>query len=148
MFAKRNPAQAYARIGIETGVAGATPHQLILMLYDGAILEIGKARFALKNQDYAEKGRAITHALEIIQDGLQLSLDVKAGGAIGKNLNDLYGYMCNRLLIANLKKEDEPLEEVGRLLGELKSAWEEIGKQPGGQQNAGSTSQPRSQART
>jgi len=147
MFATRNPAQTYARIGIETSVGSATPHQLILMLYDGAILEIGKARFALKNKDFAEKGRAITHALAIIQDGLQLSLDVKTGGVIGQNLNDLYGYMCNRLLIANLKNEDEPLEEVGRLLGELKSAWAEIGNQPGGQQNAGSAQQPRSQAR-
>jgi len=82
----------------------------------------------------------------IIQDGLQLSLDVKAGGVIGQNLNDLYDYMCNRLLIANLKNADEPLEEVGHLLGELKSAWEEIGKQPATQQNVASAPQSRSQA--
>ena len=130
MISMQDSAKAYARIGIETGVGNASPNELVLMLYDGAILEIGKARIALKNRETPEKCRAISHAMAIIQDGLQLSLNVKVGGEIAENLNDLYDYMGNRLLLANLNNADEPLAEVGRLLGELRSAWEEIGKQP------------------
>ena len=137
MFATRSPAQTYARIGIETGVASANPTQLTLMLYDGAICAVGKAQFALNNGDLHEKGRAINHALTIIQDGLQSSLDLKVGGEFAKNLNDLYIYMCNRLIFANFHNTTEPLAEVERLLSELRSAWAEIDKKPVGQQNAG-----------
>ena len=138
---------AYADIGVATSLEGASPHQVILLLFDGALMEVGKARFAIANQQVGEKCRAINHIMRIIQEGLQSSLDIKAGGDMGQNLHDLYEYMCNRLLIANMNNDSEPLEEVGRLLGELRGAWATIGQAPtAAKQIAESAPQPRSRA--
>lgn len=142
----RNALNAYNKVEVATSVESASPHQLTLMLYDGALQEIRKARLAIEAKDVGEKCRAISHAMNIIQDGLQLSLDVKAGGEIGQNLNDLYDYMCNRLLIANLKNDVEPLEEVNHLLDALRSAWAEIGKKPVVQQITDNAPPPRNES--
>ncbi|MDO8958454.1 MAG: flagellar export chaperone FliS, partial [Rhodocyclaceae bacterium] len=60
MFATANPSQAYAKIGIETGVAAANPHKLILMLFDGALLSLATASHAMQQGQIAEKGQAIS----------------------------------------------------------------------------------------
>jgi len=120
---RRKGIEAYAQVGIETEIASASPHKLILMLYDGAIGSILKAKQAMANGAIVAKCEAISKTVAIIQDGLQLSLDRKAGGELAENLNGLYDYMINRLAIANLKNKPEILDEVGRLLEELRSAW-------------------------
>jgi len=120
----------YGKVGIETGVMNAEPYKLILMLIDGAILKISTAAHSIGQGDVSEKGMAITKAIAIISEGLQASLDMQAGGDIGERLNALYDYMCKRLLEANLRNDIAALEEVTRLLNELRSAWEEIGGDP------------------
>lgn len=122
----RNALNAYTRTDAESGAEGASPHKLILMLFDGATQAIAKAIFAILNHDVAAKCKGITHAYAIIQEGLQMSLDVKAGGDIAVNLSNLYDYMCDRLLVANVNNEIEPLNEVASLLKELRGAWAEI----------------------
>ena len=119
-------ANAYAKVGIETGVIAASPHKLIVMLYDGAIVALGNAAQHLKNGDFAAKGHSISKAIAIIENGLRASLDKKAGGEIAVSLDALYEYMNSRLLQANLKNEVEGLQEVQGLLRDLKSAWEAI----------------------
>jgi flagellar protein FliS len=119
----RNAVNAYAQVGVETGVAGASPHKLILMLFDGAIKALVSARLAMVKGEIGPKCQALSNAVAIIQDGLQLNLDVEAGGEVAKNLDALYEYMCSRLLIANMKNQVEPIDEVGRLLVDLKKAW-------------------------
>ncbi|MFN7087320.1 MAG: flagellar export chaperone FliS [Burkholderiales bacterium] len=121
---------AYAKVGVETGVTGASPHQLILMLYEGALVAIANARTHMLRGETAAKGIAISKAISIINDGLKASLDVKAGGPLARNCHALYEYMCNRLLFANIRNEPAALDEVKHLLSELKGAWEAIGKTP------------------
>lgn len=118
--------KAYSDTDYESMVDQASPHGLILLLFDGAIQAIAKASFAIKTNDVAAKCKAITHAYSIIQSGLQLSLDMKVGGELATNLNDLYDYILDRLLVANIKNEVEALEESSRLLGELRGAWASI----------------------
>jgi flagellar protein FliS len=131
MFAqRRNPALAYAKVGLETGVASADPVKLILMLFDGALLAISSATQHMEHEEVASKGKAIAHAISIIDGGLKASLDVKAGGDLAEQLDALYEYMCSRLAYANLKNSKPALDEVSQLLGELKGAWEEIAKKP------------------
>jgi flagellar protein FliS len=120
-------ANAYANVSIETGVAAATPHKLIVMLFDGALVAVTTALAHMKAKNIAAKGQAISKAIMIIDSGLRASLDKKVGGQIAASLDALYEYMSNRLLIANLKNQPEILEEVHRLLTDLKSAWVEIG---------------------
>lgn len=116
----------YKNVGIESGVAAADPHKLILMLYQGALLAIASAKNQILRKQISAKGSSITKAIKIIDEGLKACLDVEAGGEIGKNLYKLYDYMNQRLLIANLKNDTAILDEVSALLGELKGAWESI----------------------
>lgn len=124
----KSGANAYAKIGVETGVVSASPHKLIVMLFDGAIAAIGSALQYMQGGNVAEKGKAISKAIAIVDEGLRASLDKNAGGEIAQNLDALYEYMSKRLLLANLKNQPEILEEVRDLLRDLKTAWEAIGK--------------------
>ncbi len=117
---------AYASIGVETGVAEADPHKLILMLFDGALLALADAKRHMARRDTAAKGLSLSKAIMIIESGLKASLDVKAGGELGEHLAALYEYMCDRLLRANLHNRPEIVDEVTRLLGELRDAWAQI----------------------
>ena len=117
---------AYSQVGVESNLADASPHKLVLMLFEGAIKAVAKARLAMTKGEIAPKCEAISKAIAIIQEGLQLSLDIKAGGELAENLNALYDYMILRLVFANLKNQVEPLDEVGKLLVDLKNAWTAI----------------------
>ncbi|WP_374338130.1 flagellar export chaperone FliS [Methyloversatilis sp.] len=127
MFASlSNPRQAYAKIGTETMVESADPHQLILMLFEGAMMSVATACHQLEMGDVSGKGHSISRAIDIIGNGLKVSLDMGAGGELAQRLQALYDYMCVRLLHANSRNDKAALEEVSHLLGELKGAWEEI----------------------
>lgn len=114
---------AYAQVGVETGVAGANPHKLIGMLYDGLLETIGAARHAMAARDIARKGEALSKAIRILEEGLRASLDRQQGGNLALQLDGLYEYMITRLLTANLRNDIAALEEVSRLVGELRDAW-------------------------
>lgn len=127
----RKAVDVYAQVGVETGVAAADPHKLILMLFDGTHAAICAARLAISRNDIAAKAAAISKAIAIIDGGLKASLDVKAGGVLAERLASLYDYMLNRLLAANLRNDTDLLDEVNRLLDELRGAWAQIGQRNG-----------------
>lgn len=128
MFSSSHRAiKAYAEIGVETGVAAASPHKLILMLFEGAMLSVASAKMHMQRKDIARRGEAISKAIQIIESGLKASLDRKAGGEMADRLHALYEYMLTRLLYANIHSRPEPLDEVSHLLAELNSAWAAIG---------------------
>jgi flagellar secretion chaperone FliS len=116
-------ANAYARVGVETGVMGASPHRLIVLLYQGARQAISQARMHLQQGNVAGRGMAISKAIRIVESGLQQSLNLEAGGEIAERLNALYGYMSRRLLEANIKQSEAMLVEVDGLLATLEEAW-------------------------
>ncbi|MEW6513310.1 MAG: flagellar export chaperone FliS [Pseudomonadota bacterium] len=131
MFATSySPSQAYARVGVETGVMAANPHKLILMLFDGALLSIATAIHAMQEGNIAAKGESVSKAIDIVSNGLKASLDFTTGGDLAPRLAALYDYICDRLLFANLRNEKAALDESARLLTELKSAWQEIAGDP------------------
>lgn len=123
----KSGANAYAKVGVETGVAAASPHKLIVMLFDGALVSLATALQHMKAGDIPAKGQAISKAISIIDSGLRASLDQKAGGSIAISLDALYEYMSNRLVVANMTNSPEILEEVHGLLQDLKGAWVAIG---------------------
>jgi len=122
--------QAYAKVGLETSVVAASPHELIVLLFDGALAAVHAARLHMKAGKIEEKGASISRAIEIVNDGLRASLDKKAGGDIANSLDGLYMYITERLLQANLKNSMEMLDEVHTLLADLRDAWASIGRQP------------------
>lgn len=122
----RNPAESYAKVGVDAAVETADPHRLILMLFDGAVAAISIAKFEMEAGEIAKKGASISKAIDIISNGLLASLDINAGGELAERLAALYEYMTQRLLFANLKNSTAALDEVLELLNSLRSAWEQI----------------------
>ncbi|WP_431820770.1 flagellar export chaperone FliS [Burkholderia sp. F1] len=120
-------ANAYARVGVETGVMGASPHRLIAMLYQGARQAIALARMHLQQGNIAARGEAIGKAIRIVESGLQTSLNRDAGGDIAVRLDALYSYIGKRLLQANMQGSEAMLVEVDGLLATLEEAWVGIG---------------------
>lgn len=126
-------ANAYARVGVESAVMSASPHQLIVMLFDGAQASIRTARIHLGDGNAAEKGKAISKALDIVNNGLMAALDAERGGEIAERLASLYDYVARLLLSANLHDDVESLDQAEKILGDIASAWREIdGQTPAG----------------
>ena len=126
---RRPSATAYRDVNASTAVEGATPHKLVSLLYQSVASEIAAARGAIGRSDIAEKGRAISKAVRLIEEGLLAPLDLAAGGALAANLSDLYQYLVQRLTIANLKSDDAVLAECARLVEVLREGWDGIAAQ-------------------
>ena len=126
----RGAMSAYRSVGVESIATSADPHQLVLMLFNGARAAVAAAKGHLQRNETAAKGEAISKAIAIIDGGLKASLDPKVGGELARNLSDLYAYMEQRLLHANLKNDDKALDEVAQLLAQLGGAWEAIAAKP------------------
>ncbi len=122
----RNAANTYANVGLETGVVAASPHQLIVMLYEGAELAVRMAIKHINDGDIPKKSAAISKANNIIIEGLQAALDPHQGGEIAQQLEALYIYMSQRLMLAHINNQTAPLEEVLTLLRDLHGAWQQI----------------------
>lgn len=120
-------ASAYAKVGLETGVVASSPHKLIVMLFDGALVSARAGLANMRAGEIAKKGMAISKTIMIVENGLRASLDKKAGGQIADRLDALYDYIGRRLLEANMTNKPEILEEVIVLLVDLKGAWDAIG---------------------
>jgi flagellar protein FliS len=95
------------------------------MLYDCAIEAVGQARTCLASGDIEGRAKPVTRAFDSITE-LMLSLDHEKGGAISKNLADLYSYMQQRLLLGHCTQADEHFAEVERLLTSMAECWTQI----------------------
>ncbi|MNC05848.1 Flagellar protein FliS [compost metagenome] len=118
--------QAYAQIGVESAVMSASPHQLIVLLFDGALSALVRARLFMQQGEQASKGEALSKAINIIDNGLKAGLDNEQGGEIAENLSSLYDYMIRRLMLANLRNDVGLIEEVEGLLTNIADAWKQI----------------------
>ena len=119
--------QAYAQVGVESAVLSASPHQLVVLLFDGALSAMKKAIILIEQGDIPGKGQAISKAINIISNGLQSGLNHEIGGDLAANLDSLYDYMTRRLLQANLHNDIYAINEVVELLNNIADAWKEIG---------------------
>ena len=119
-------AGAYRQVGVATGVGAASPHQLVLMLFDGFDDALAQAIGALRDGAIESKCRAIGRAARIVDEGLKTSLDMDGGGTLAADLRDLYAYVSLRLLQANLNNDGALLDECRRLMRPIRDAWASI----------------------
>lgn len=131
----------YRKVDTQSSVQQAAPHKLIQMLFQGVIDRVTMAKGCMQRDDYEGTGRYIKLAVGII-GGLQSSLELKIGGEVAQNLNDLYVYMQTRLFEAQIQKSELMLDEVIHLIKEIKSAWDQLPELLQAQQ--GSETQPAS----
>lgn len=100
----------------------ATPEELTLMLYKGAIKFINIGKIGIENGDTEKAHEAIIRAQDII---VELNASLNMDYDISKELRNIYEFMIDRLVDANIQKETKSLEEVLELLIELKDTWKE-----------------------
>jgi flagellar protein FliS len=125
MYAMRKELHQYRQAGPIAEAAVADPHRLIQMLFEGALERIAVARGAMEHGNIRVKGEKLGQAITII-DGLRSMLDHGQGGELATNLDALYEYMTRRLAQGNARNDLEALDEVIRLLREIKSGWDGI----------------------
>ncbi|GIO86573.1 flagellar protein FliS [Paenibacillus faecis] len=119
-----NAYKSYQKNKYET----ASPHRLTLMLYNGAVQFAGRAQKAIVDESLEDTNKYIQKVQDIIYE-LMTSLNESEGGELAHNLKNIYVYLIDRLVQANIKKNADYVEEVIRHLKELQSAWEQIGKE-------------------
>jgi flagellar secretion chaperone FliS len=129
-FAARNQrATLYAKVGLETDVQAASPHRLVAMLFDGVFDAMAQATQAIQTGNIELKGRSLTRAVRILDEGLRAGLDLSAG-QLATDLRELYGYVCMRLTQANLRSDLAAIDECQRLLTPVREAWAGISQTP------------------
>jgi flagellar protein FliS len=99
--------------------------RLIVMLYDGAIKFLKQAIRELEANNYEAKGQYINRALDIINE-LNAVLDMNAGGEMASNLRKLYLFMIKHLSEANVKGDQQMIQDVIKLMEELNQSWRAI----------------------
>ena len=120
-----NAAQAYKEIGTRSSVEAADPYRLVQMLMEGVLDRVARARGHIERGETMDKGREIGRAMDILAT-LRTSLDPAAGEDLVARLEQLYDYMERQLYWANRHNQLELLDEVARLMKQIKSAWDEI----------------------
>ncbi len=122
---QNNPYRAYQK----TQVTTAKPEKILLMLYEGAIKFNKLAILKMKEKNVSEKGKNISKTLAIISE-LMNTLDHEKGGQIAADLENLYMFMMDKLIEANMYNRVEELEVVERLLTTLYTAWQDVVNNP------------------
>ena len=129
LSAHAKAANAYRNIGTVTQVDGASPGQLMMLLFENLHIQLLRAHKAMSENNIADKGRAIGKAVRILDEGLKAALTTNSDDGITQSLGDLYGYCAKRLTQANFYNDPLPIEEVIRLMAPIEDAWKKIVEQ-------------------
>jgi flagellar secretion chaperone FliS len=122
---KRKPWVCYRQVATQT----ASPGQLVLMLYEGAIAFLERALHGFSLQDPAELNQTIGNNIlraQAILEELDRALDLAAGGDFAVRMRGLYNYLDRRLMESNLRKESDGICEVRDRLSVIRDAWREM----------------------
>jgi flagellar protein FliS len=114
--------RSYHAVNLNAQTARATPVQLVLILMNGLLEELARARAHIEAGRFEQKATSLDRCIEII-NGLSSSLDIDAGGEVVENLARLYEYCAWRLYNAGFKLDTEMVDEVAVLLTTLKNGW-------------------------
>lgn len=105
-------------------VVTASPEKILILLYDGAIQFLNKAKIAMKDNNIAEIHNNIMSCEEIIEEFIN-TVDEEKGGEFAVRIKALYQYFYNTLVMANIKKDESKIDEVLRHLVDLRATWKQ-----------------------
>ena len=107
----------------QNSVTTASPGELTLMLYNGCLKFLNKAKLAIQDNNIQEKNTNLIKAQAIISELMAtLNMDIE----VSKNMLALYEYMNRRLVEANIQKDVSIMEEVEELVTEFRDTWKEV----------------------
>jgi flagellar protein FliS len=109
----------------KNAVNGASPLQLVIMLYDGALKAMEAAKRAMSSKDLTKQHDNLIKAQKIVCE-LTACLDMQQGGEIATNLFALYTYVTNELVQANIDDNPDPIDRSIRVMSELRESWTTI----------------------
>ena len=112
----------------ECAVRGATPIELVVILYDAAIEDLRRALEAMQNKDVELKASAVGYALLVLQQ-LQGTLDFEKGGQPARQFEQFYNLVRGKLLEAHLRNSPDLMQQQVRFLSEVRDCWVEAEKQ-------------------
>ncbi len=121
----RGSIKSYQKVSIDSEIAVASPHRIIQMMFDGALLRLAQSRYAIENHDLQAKGVAINKAIGII-NGLNNSLNMDVKDSVASNLSDLYDFMLRRISEANVNNDVLAIDDVTNILRTIKEGWDAI----------------------
>lgn len=127
-----NPYDTYKKNSVNT----ALPGELTLMLYDGCIKNIRKAKHGIQDKNFAIKSDGITKAQAILRE---LQFTLRPDIELSQSMNLLYDYMNQRLNEANIKNDIEILDEVEGFAIEFKDTWKQVIQLNRSKQSVGDT---------
>ena len=119
-------ANSYRAVGYETSVSGASPHQLVNLLFEALQQSLMSAKGAMLSGDIPAKGRSIGRSVRILEEGLKASLDTERGGALAANLRSVYDYCIFKISEANLRNDVALIDEVVRVIHPVADGWKSI----------------------
>ena len=125
MTTLNRPWESYRKVATQT----ASPGQLVLMLYDGAIGFLEKALAGFDHSDPLLLNQTVNNNIlraQAIINEMNASLNMEAGEDIALNFRQLYNYFFRRLREANFSKRKEPIEETIARLQVLRDSWAEM----------------------
>lgn len=121
----RQNLKAYKKVNIDSGILESNPHQIIVMMFDGALQSLSISKGAIERKDFELKSQSITKFVNIIS-ALRAALDFDVEPEISQRFDDLYAYCIDRALEASLALNIEMVTEVNGLLKPLRDAWAEM----------------------
>ena len=115
---------------LQTQVRSSSPLELVVLLYDGALRSSAAASEAMERKDIPTRRAAVSKTLAIIGE-LQNTLDMKNGGAVAEQLDQLYTWMTAELVQATVRQDVRPIQGVRRVLETLRDGWQQIAVKAG-----------------
>ena len=115
----------YGQIKNDTQTTYASPHQLVLMLFDGAIEAMSMTIGAIQQKNIELRGKQNTRSIAII-NGMRDLLDMNSDSELADNLYSLYQYMAQELFRAGFKNDAETIQGIQTMLKDIRESWENI----------------------
>ena len=115
----------YGKIKNDTQTSYASPHQLMLMLFDGAIEAMSFTIGAIENNNFELRSKQSTRSITII-NGMRECLDMETGSELADNLYSLYQYMAQELFRASFKNDVDTIKNIQTMLKDIRGSWEKI----------------------
>lgn len=110
----------------QNSVFTATPEELTLMLYDGAIKFMNIAKYSMENKEIEKAHTSLLRAQDIVME-LNYSLDMSY--EISNGFRSLYDFVLSRLVDANIHKSSKSIDEALGVVADMRETWKEVMKQ-------------------